>query len=233
MSSRPPQRPSDADLMPPPPRPPARVQTASTMASPISLPGSDADSGTDTAVPSSSPHARARMSKHSTQQMLNDLRSILQGDQARANYCCGGRVPLRFVTTAEPPTSSGEPITAPPIVLRFDNPDGSVSKVQFPLGNNSSGLEELRRSCTLASFGSRGNDIRDEAYRKVGRLDRRNFSVDFHPHDYGIVDTIAQTLLPGINRPIADAQLDSRDEHWGVRAELHELNVSRRTEFEG
>lgn len=234
MASRPPRRPSDSQLMPPPPRPPARNQLTGTTIDPITLSDSDSnsDSDTDTAVPST-PHARTRVSRDNTQRMLDDLRSSLQGYQARANYCCGGSIPIQHFPTAEPSMASRQPITAPPITLRFDNPDGSVSKVQFPLGNNSSGLEELLRTCTPATFGSRGKDVLDETYRKAGKLDRSDFSVDFHPHDYEIIDTIAQILLPGINRPIADENLDSRDEHWGVRAELYKLNVSSGTAFQG
>jgi hypothetical protein len=58
------------------------------------------------------------------------------------------------------------------------------------------GQDELLQSCAPATFGCKGKDILDEAYRKAGKLDRSQFAVDFHPHDYGIVDVVAQTLLP-------------------------------------
>jgi hypothetical protein len=159
--------------------------------------------------------------------MLNDLRSSLQGYQANVNFCCGGSIPIQDV----PARSSGEPITVPPIVLRFDNPYGAVSKLRFPLGNDHSGLADLLRACTPVKSESRRKGILDETYRNVGELDRSSFSLDFHPQDYGIIDTIAQILLPGIDRPIADGNLDSREEHWGVRAELDKLIVRSQTEL--
>lgn len=96
----------------------------------------------------------------------------------------------------------------------------------------------------------------DEKRGKVGVLDRSQFSMDWHPADYGIVDAIAQTLLPetslnplqGDDDPAstsdqAQSSTESppqsrfiveseerdkraRDEHWGVKAELYQLNVS-------
>jgi acyl-CoA synthetase (AMP-forming)/AMP-acid ligase II len=112
------------------------------------------------------------------------------------------------------------------LALRFDTP-ASVGKVIFPIStsSDSSELEHLLRACTPATFGSGGKDILDETYRKAGKLDRANFSVDFHPHDYGILDAIAQTLLPSMYRLDRN---EGREEHWGVKAELYKLNVGER-----
>lgn len=48
-------------------------------------------------------------------------------------------------------------------------------------------------------------------------MDRSTFSVDFCPYELGIVDTIAQILLPNAG---------SRFGTKGVKAELYNLNVS-------
>jgi hypothetical protein len=74
-----------------------------------------------------------------------------------------------------------------------------MGKVQFPVPRTEGeegGLEELLHACGPAAFGCNGKDVLDESYRKAAKLDRSQFAVDFHPHDYGIVDAVAQTLLP-------------------------------------
>lgn len=63
----------------------------------------------------------------------------------------------------------------------------------------------------------------DERYRKASKLDRSQFSIDFHPHDYEILDFIAQTLLHDVSQTDF---LRNRGDHRGVLAELYKLNVS-------
>jgi hypothetical protein len=115
-------------------------------------------------------------------------------------------------------------------VLRFDTAQGGTAKVKLPFPKSIEGdkgehrLEELLRACAPATFGCEGSDILDELYRKAGKLDRSQFSVDFHPHDYGIVDAIAQTRLPSLEN-LRIAGLNPNTEHWGVVAELYKLNV--------
>lgn len=48
-------------------------------------------------------------------------------------------------------------------------------------------------------------------------MDRSAFSSDFCPYELGIIDTIAQVLLPNTKEGISMK---------GVRAELYKLNVS-------
>jgi hypothetical protein len=152
--------------------------------------------------------------------VLDNLRSSLEGYQATANYCLGGNIPISSLPT---PSATGfTPITAPLFALRFDTPSSSGGKVTFP-SSDVSELEQLLKACTPATFGSGGKDILDETYCKAGKLDRGNFSADFHPHDYGILDAIAQTLLPS-TYPVGKEE--GREEHWGVKAELYKLNVS-------
>ena len=49
-------------------------------------------------------------------------------------------------------------------------------------------FNDLLKACVPATFGLDGEDILDETYRKAGKLDRSQFSTDFRPHHYGIVD---------------------------------------------
>ena len=75
----------------------------------------------------------------------------------------------------------------------------------------------MLHSCAPATIGLNGQDVLDETYRKAGKLDKSQFSVDFDPHDYGVVDAIAQTLLPGIGKMLRECNQRSGEisEHWG------------------
>lgn len=75
---------------------------------------------------------------------------------------------------------------------------------------------KLVQDCQPATFGYQGSDVLDETYRKAGKLDRSAFSIDFCPYEHGIIDTIAQVLLPN-----AGGTIGTR----GVKAELYKLNV--------
>jgi hypothetical protein len=149
--------------------------------------------------------------------MLDDLRSALQG--TRGSYCFGGSV--RMI----PSEGGRERIAGTPVSLRFDTSQSSASKIQFPLSSDGSSLEILLRACSPPSSGSSGRD------ETVGVLDASHFSTDFHPYDHGIIDTIAQILLPGVKDPIQDESFKGREEHWGLRAELKALTVSESSSF--
>ncbi|TAQ83539.1 hypothetical protein B7494_g8139 [Chlorociboria aeruginascens] len=153
---------------------------------------------------------------------------------SKADYCCGGTIPV--VDASQPgarvrfDTSQG-PVTAPPVVLRFDT-DVTIKKIEFPLSGGKDGevtegnIEALLSACAPASFGLEGKDVLNDTYRKAAKLDRNQFSVDFHPHDYGVVDAIAQSLLPSVYKALSSEQLKAnRVEHWGVVAELYKLNI--------
>ncbi len=68
-----------------------------------------------------------------------------------------------------------------------------------------------------ANFGRDGEDVFDETYRKALRMDPASFATSFDPYSLGVIDTIAQVLLP--------SKLDS-DYRRAVRAELYTLNAS-------
>ena len=171
--------------------------------------------------------------------VLDDLRAAVRGYQATANYCVGGSIPIT-ASKERSYSSSKKPITAPPVVVRFDTPNGrgKTGKVEFPVHGiqgredregavqGEGELEELMQACAPATFGWLGKDVLDESYRKAGKLDRSQFAVDFHPHDFGIVDAVAQTLLPSFGRMKLEGENVSQ-EHWGVVAELYKLNVGR------
>lgn len=115
-----------------------------------------------------------------------------------------------------------------PITLRWDSSFSSVRKITFPQSNvlfedqvhtyfDPSLLDMLVQDCQAATFGHNGKDVLDETYRKAGKMDEDRFSTNFHPADCGILDTIAQVLLPLVGN--GDSALR------GVGAELYKLNV--------
>ena len=113
--------------------------------------------------------------------------------------------------------------TSSPVILRWDSSNDSnlTSKLVFPLEPNTSGnLEQLVKDCQPATFGYKGKDIYDETYRKASKLDASAFSSTLNPYELGIIDAIAQILLPSVK----DA-----NNMRGIRAELYKLNVSDTT----
>lgn len=113
--------------------------------------------------------------------------------------------------------------TSSPVILRWDSPNDSnlISKLVFPLEPNTSrNLEQLVKDCQPATFGYKGKDIYDETYRKASKLEASAFSSTLNPYELGIIDAIAQVLLPSVK----DA-----NSMRGVRAELYKLNVSDTT----
>lgn len=105
------------------------------------------------------------------------------------------------------------------LALRWDSPTG-MGKLSFPVKaateEQKTSLLKLANDCQPASFGFKGEDVLDESYRKATKMDRSTFSIDFCPYELGIVDTIAQVLLPN-----AGGSAGTK----GVKAELYKLNV--------
>ncbi|PVH81899.1 hypothetical protein DL98DRAFT_530658 [Cadophora sp. DSE1049] len=155
------------------------------------------------------------------------LKKAVENHQSTASYCCGGSIAIdtspastSLKTAGQAP--SGSTTKSPPIALRWDVKEaGQARTIHFPQARSVSKntrsssassqpslLEQLLESCAAATFGRKNKDILDESYRKAGKLDRSQFSVDFHPHDYVNVDFI-----------------EGREQHRGVMAELYKLNV--------
>ncbi|KUJ14348.1 uncharacterized protein LY89DRAFT_784308 [Mollisia scopiformis] len=187
----------------------------------------------DDESPQQKPHKSKTLSELAEERCLDSLSAAVEGYQSTANYCCGGSLPITIPSIAQPLYVSSKKLdpnkTQNTIALRWDvsQDQGSARKVEFPLVHSDSQIlaqtmfEELLKTCAPATFGRNNEDILDESYRKAGKLDREQFSINFHPHDYGIVDAIAQTLLPQID----GAFLKERVEHRGLLAELYKVNI--------
>ena len=148
----------------------------------------------------------------------------------KAPFCCGEYVPLSnsedLVNRSEKLTCDDEEDVAEPVALRYDLPGGkTVRKLTLLSDNDESGIEGLLKHYTPATSGQGGEEVLDESYRKAVKLDSELFSTNFNPCDVGIIDAIAQSLLPGIAKTFAYGKSVFED-HLGVVAELYKLNVS-------
>lgn len=86
-----------------------------------------------------------------------------------------------------------------PVVLRWDSTrdGGSTRKLELPHDMSSyPAFQQLLSDCQPASFGRGGVDVMDESYRKAGKIDERDFCTNFDPYAVGIVDAVAQVLMP-------------------------------------
>ncbi|KAK3353720.1 hypothetical protein B0T25DRAFT_608162 [Lasiosphaeria hispida] len=111
--------------------------------------------------------------------------------------------------------AKGGVLSTPPITLRWDSPKGNISKITFPITDKTS-FRKLLLDCEPAGFGYKDSDVLDKNYRNAAKRDRSDFSSDLCPYELGLIDTVAQVLLPSIKEGISAE---------GVRAELYALNI--------
>lgn len=168
------------------------------------------------------------------EQIINELRAAVTSQQAA--FCCGGAVPIvsgqdKPVETSDP---QDKPTASPPVVLRWDVPnDTAIRKLTFPShagARATSAIDDLLKDSAPASFGRHGVVVLDETYGKAAKLDNTQFSTNFSPYEFGIVDSIAKVLLPGNAEPFMDGKTSFMD-NLGVVAELYKLNVSPNRDY--
>jgi hypothetical protein len=159
--------------------------------------------------------------------VLENLRLGVTGAKADASFCCGGSVAIK--PFAANTVSVDLKAASPPVILHWDQPDGRPGRMVFGDEKMSSAefqaefqahIRDMCSSCQVATFGRQGQDVYDATYREALKLEPSQFTTNFHPHDYGILDDLAQILLPsylGGNRKDEDL--------LGVHAELYKLNV--------
>ena len=153
--------------------------------------------------------------------LLQELSAAVDGYAAIATFACGGSVPISECFAGA--YDAAEEPMYPEITIRWDSSNGSeISKLAFPLQDQDA-LMRLLKQCQPATFGLGRKDVLDESYRKASKLDRSEFSTDFHPHDCGIVDSIQQILLPSVVKGGQGIGIGPQ----GVRAELYKLNVPK------
>ena len=154
--------------------------------------------------------------------LVDTLSACLQEKNGLALFACGGTIPITEEdSNGSQDTAVGENKSSCPITLRWDARDGKTpsenTKLRLPLDETTAqNLDHLLAAAEPATFGRGGEDVYDEEYRKALKLDTTKFSSTFNPYELGIIDTIAQLLLP--------SAIDSRT-HRAVCAELYKLNV--------
>jgi len=164
-------------------------------------------------------------------QLLTPLDEAIAQYEASSSFSCNGSLPRLYGaymltgTHYGDFTSKRKAIKCAPITICWDSKDGTSKKITFDSApiyrDRQPALEDLVQDCEPATFGLNGKNVLDEAVRKAGKLEAYRFSTNFNPYDYGIVDAVAQKLLPGIVRAGRQPAID----HWGVVAELYKLNV--------
>ena len=139
--------------------------------------------------------------------LFYDITSSVTGAKVDAAFSCGGTLNR-------------------PVSLRWDGRDSSnkitFGRAGFSLNNLLEDVERMCDACQPASFGRQEQEVYDNEYREALELEPQNFSTDFHPHDHGILENLAQTLLTAYQGYQRDEDL------LGVRAEIYKLNVYRR-----
>ncbi|KAL9101858.1 MAG: hypothetical protein Q9163_002925 [Psora crenata] len=142
-------------------------------------------------------------------------------------FACGGTVPIRKDQTLERSSN-----TIAPVTIRWSLLPSQGRLVQFPVASqlpqdNYDTFQQLLLDCQPATFGRGGEDILDESYRQATKLDASRFCTDFNPYECGIIDSIAQVLLPEYAIPPRnDGQTGQiGQEHLGISGELYKLNI--------
>lgn len=157
-----------------------------------------------------------------TDKLLDQLREELGKETEKTVFTCGGTIPVTNSGQAFASDSRQISPTSEPVIIRWDpaKPETPASQARLVLPivpNSQENLEKLINDLEPASFGYHGKDVFDETYRKALKMDPNKFASTFNPYECGIIDGIAQVLLP--STPESDLRR-------GVRAELYKLNVS-------
>jgi hypothetical protein len=179
--------------------------------------------------PSRSPHPGSSPGETFPEHdLMQELTATVTSQQAV--FCCGGTIPVATGRdhTHDHVTADKERLVSPPVVIRWDVPSGkAIRKLTLPVEQGAKGtpaISALVKDCSPATFGRRGEEVLDESYREAAKLESHQFCTSFSPHDCGIIDAIAQTILPEVANPCSAGQT-AFQEHWGIVAELYKLNV--------
>ncbi|KAL4987017.1 hypothetical protein BDW68DRAFT_178189 [Aspergillus falconensis] len=151
------------------------------------------------------------------------LRGIIEGERTTASFSCGGSIPVILGNINVP--DKGRSSSSPVSIFWSKGDDAIARKLVLPLdisvpSAHPDTLRHLVADCDPASFGRGEQDVIDPEYRRAGKINADQFATSFHPADFGILENIAQVLLPTISSE-TDNQLGFRK----ITAELYKLNV--------
>lgn len=133
---------------------------------------------------------------------LNRVSKAILEQKAVATFACGGSIPI---ASNMGKAMSTDNISAP-VTIRWDF--GSISspvqaKITFGIGDESlshpsHAVNKSLDDAKPATFVRGREDVLDKTYRKASSLAEEQFCTDFCPYKLGIVDIIAQLLLPSV-----------------------------------
>jgi hypothetical protein len=146
--------------------------------------------------------------------ILKQLGDAIGEHEVTSQYCCGGTISSSLNATV--PGESLQELasaaysdysTVNQFTLRFDDTfmEGISRRVTFPMRAEDvsfNNLDHLLKATQNSACG------------KFGILSTTQFCIDFDPHRSGLLDVVAQVLLPGFECEM----LKHRPEHRGVRA---------------
>jgi hypothetical protein len=149
--------------------------------------------------------------------ILKQLTKALEGNSSLARYCCGGRVLTTLSAESSTVSKNLTVPVSPPIILRWDDPtdNDSPRRIRLPIAVGTTKGNPV-------AFSVIDNSRLIKACSPSGILPESQFSTNLDPHYLGILDVVAQTILPGLETSL----LQGRPEHRGVSAQLTHLQVS-------
>lgn len=166
----------------------------------------------------------APQSKISESPLFQELRETVAKETIDFAFACGGAIPIVPSLLDKAENAASEKLRATsclPIDLRWDSKEDTIlsshTKITFPLESSTEkNLDRLIKDMTPATFGLGGEHVYDESYRKATKLEPARFSSTFNPYEVGIIDAIAQTLLPSLRHS---------KQTRSVKAELYMMNA--------
>ena len=148
--------------------------------------------------------AAKKKSAKAKREKVNPLIQLIKAVSShKADFSCGGEIQVteneeRFKDR----TVENARLNCAPIVLRWDLPSGNTTsklKLLPSEGQDAAAcIEDISKLYAATTVGKLAEDNLPESYGKAATLDVDQFSTNFSPYDVGIVDAIAQVLLPGV-----------------------------------
>ena len=124
------------------------------------------------------------MRELASKSLLEGIRSGIENLRA-FTFACGGHV-----------SCSHKAVYIGPFDIRFGT-SGSGVTLSVPMHDSTSTqFGHLLSACQPATFGRGEETVLDPEYRKAGKLERTEFATTFCPYEAGIIDEIAQLMLP-------------------------------------
>ena len=140
--------------------------------------------------------------------ILNELRASLDSDPRSATFACGGSIPFKQADKADKGKQIASevgnvkevavPFAIDPVQIFFGQSGKGITATIPTADGLSNELLELVAACQTDTSGCSYDDLPDEYDFHVGELDKTEFTTSFCPYTTGIVDVVAQLLVPEV-----------------------------------